>query len=377
MTKDFRANVEFNNIVTILGNLTASVGTTTLGTINTGNLTSTASIVGSIVHANANNTGQNFRIGDDAWIGDINVADTISLRGLSGASANGYIRFGSDSNNFGYNSTSAALVYTGTTFFTGNFTASAASAVFGNANFQTTGNGINIFSSASTEGGQINLHGGALYSSSVMQIDNYAGDMRVLYNAGNQVALTIANATGNATFNNNLTATGGTTTLASTVVANGSNSTTFNTDGTLTGAGNSFAGAWYTTWTPTVSSSSVAPKLGTGSSTVGTYMQIGKTVIGQFTVSFGSSNSASGFGTIYVSLPVTAKTGNVPIGSGGMWDAGGVGQYTVQIFSESGKTKMIFRTQAYGNFSRWEAPFVLGSGNTADTITGTFMYEAA
>lgn len=91
--------------ITISGSLTASANTSTFGTTNTGNLTSSGSIVGSVVHANANNTGQNFRIGDDVWIGDINVADTMSIRGISGASANGYIRFGSDSNNFGYNGT--------------------------------------------------------------------------------------------------------------------------------------------------------------------------------------------------------------------------------------------------------------------------------
>lgn len=99
----FNSSAKFNSNVLITGTLTASNGTTTLGTTNTGVITSTGSHVATVFHANANNTGQNFRVGDDVWIGDINVADTMSIRGLSGASSNGYIRFGSDSNNFGYN----------------------------------------------------------------------------------------------------------------------------------------------------------------------------------------------------------------------------------------------------------------------------------
>jgi hypothetical protein len=40
-----------------------------------------------------NGSGQNFKVGDDAWIGDINTADTIGLKGQQNA-ANAYIVFG-------------------------------------------------------------------------------------------------------------------------------------------------------------------------------------------------------------------------------------------------------------------------------------------
>ena len=46
----------------------------------------------SIVTSN-NGQGTNFRVGDDAWIGDVNVADTIRIAGLQN-SANGWLRFG-------------------------------------------------------------------------------------------------------------------------------------------------------------------------------------------------------------------------------------------------------------------------------------------
>jgi len=49
----------------------------------------------SIVTSN-NGQGTNFRIGDDAWLGDVNVADTVRLAGLQN-SANAWLRFGSTS----------------------------------------------------------------------------------------------------------------------------------------------------------------------------------------------------------------------------------------------------------------------------------------
>jgi hypothetical protein len=75
-------------------------------------------VTASVIHATSNGAGTNFRVGDDAWIGDINVADTISIKGISGAATNGFIRFGSDGNGFGYNGTS--LIYNGDVNFDSN-----------------------------------------------------------------------------------------------------------------------------------------------------------------------------------------------------------------------------------------------------------------
>ena len=71
-----------------------------------------------------NNNGENYRVGDDAWIGDTNVADTVRIKGLFDA-AQGYILFGNnDGNTLGRNG-SGALTY---------------SAGFAAANVVSTGN---------------------------------------------------------------------------------------------------------------------------------------------------------------------------------------------------------------------------------------------
>ena len=61
-----------------------------------------------------NNNGRNLRIGDDAWIGDINTADTIAIRGAFSA-ANAYIVFGSADTTALGRAGSGALTYGGNT----------------------------------------------------------------------------------------------------------------------------------------------------------------------------------------------------------------------------------------------------------------------
>jgi hypothetical protein len=51
--------------------------------------------------ATANNgQGTNFKVGDDAWIGDFNTADSIKIKGQQNA-ANGYVSFGSNTSTLG------------------------------------------------------------------------------------------------------------------------------------------------------------------------------------------------------------------------------------------------------------------------------------
>jgi hypothetical protein len=47
--------------------------------------------------ATNNGGGQNFKVGDDAWIGDVNRSNTIQVSGVQNA-ATGYIKFASGSN---------------------------------------------------------------------------------------------------------------------------------------------------------------------------------------------------------------------------------------------------------------------------------------
>jgi len=69
---------------------------------------------------NTNGTGQNFQVGDDAWIGDINQADTIGLKGQQNP-ANCYIVFGnSDATGKLGRAGTGPLTYAGAFSATGN-----------------------------------------------------------------------------------------------------------------------------------------------------------------------------------------------------------------------------------------------------------------
>lgn len=64
--------------------------------------------------ATANNgQGTNFKVGDDAWIGDYNNADSIKIKGQQNA-ANGYVSFGSNTSQLGA-AGSGQLTYGGST----------------------------------------------------------------------------------------------------------------------------------------------------------------------------------------------------------------------------------------------------------------------
>jgi len=65
-------------------------------------------------HSTANGTGMNYKVGDDAWIGDTNVANTIRIQGNQSA-ANGYISFGSSSNTTLGRAGAGALTWGGNT----------------------------------------------------------------------------------------------------------------------------------------------------------------------------------------------------------------------------------------------------------------------
>lgn len=65
----------------------------------TGSLALTSGDVTASIFASTNNgNGTNFKVGDDAWIGDINTADTLQIRGQQNG-GKGYIKFGTGSSN--------------------------------------------------------------------------------------------------------------------------------------------------------------------------------------------------------------------------------------------------------------------------------------
>lgn len=79
-------------ILTAANSTTAGILTATAQTI-TGEKTFTAVVNADQFNATNNGNGTNFKIGDDAWIGDINIADTVQIMGQMNASQ-AYLVFG-------------------------------------------------------------------------------------------------------------------------------------------------------------------------------------------------------------------------------------------------------------------------------------------
>jgi hypothetical protein len=85
------------------------------GSLNTPAWTSSptfSTLTADQVFATNNGSGTNFKVGDDAWIGDINVANTVSVRGQQSA-ANGYISFGNADNTALGRASTGPLTYGG------------------------------------------------------------------------------------------------------------------------------------------------------------------------------------------------------------------------------------------------------------------------
>ena len=77
-------------------------------------VSSTANITFDTILTANNGQGRNIRVGDDLWLGDINLADTMSLRGAQNT-ANAYIVFGSSDSTALGRAGSGALTYGGNT----------------------------------------------------------------------------------------------------------------------------------------------------------------------------------------------------------------------------------------------------------------------
>jgi hypothetical protein len=112
------------NITNGTSNVTVALnGNVTVGVTSTPNVATftTAGITANSVAATSNGAGTNFKVGDDTWIGDINLSDTMSIRGQQNA-ANAYIVFGNaDSTALG-RSGSGPLTYGGAFSASGNVT---------------------------------------------------------------------------------------------------------------------------------------------------------------------------------------------------------------------------------------------------------------
>ena len=93
-----------------------------------------------IIESTNNGNGTNFKIGDDTWIGDVNLADTLRIAGQQNVN-NAYIVFGAA------NANTLGRAGTGPLTYTGAFTATET----------LSGKEITSTQSSGDEGGQINL----------------------------------------------------------------------------------------------------------------------------------------------------------------------------------------------------------------------------
>ena len=128
-----------NTVVVATAGLTST--STTSGSFQVlGGVGISGNIVANQVHALSNGSGTNFKVGDDAWFGDINIANTVGLRGQQDATQ-GYIVFG-NSNNTTYIGRSGTnpITVTGAFSVTGTITAATVNAgTIGNAGATLTG----------------------------------------------------------------------------------------------------------------------------------------------------------------------------------------------------------------------------------------------
>jgi hypothetical protein len=127
---DGSGNTSFPGTVsaTFSGNLTGNVTGNCSGTSNNITAFTINQSVGTgdsptfnQVFSSNNGNGTNYRVGDDAWLGDVNAANTVRLRGVQDSSA-GYLSFGNQSTQLGLTN-STTLTWGGAFTATGDITA--------------------------------------------------------------------------------------------------------------------------------------------------------------------------------------------------------------------------------------------------------------
>jgi len=99
--------------------IVGTAGSDRLQINSSGNVTVGGTFTASQICGTNNGTGDCFKVGDDAYIGDVNVANTVGVKGIQNANA-GYIQFGNSATNFGWDGSS--LVFGSNSVLTNNYT---------------------------------------------------------------------------------------------------------------------------------------------------------------------------------------------------------------------------------------------------------------
>ena len=176
------------------------------GNANVGNLNTAGIVSATQVSANSNGLGTNYKVGDDAFIGDINVTNTLVIKGQQNG-ANGYVIFGNGD-------TTSTLGRTGT----GPLTYNGAFSAVGNANVGNIGAAAGVFTTVTgslTTAAQPNITStGTLVSLSVSGNANVGnvGSTTFVGNLSGNVSGTLST-TGNVTAGNLILANASTITV--------------------------------------------------------------------------------------------------------------------------------------------------------------------
>jgi hypothetical protein len=136
------------------------------------------------------------------------------------------------------------------------------------------------------------------------------------------------------------------------------------------------AGVW-TSYTPTLTAFTTNPTLGSGGGVSGRYIKLGKTVIGQASIIFGSSGVNAGAGTYYISLPINRPTNNeFALGSAVMRDASSsyIGQNGTVQGTGAGADKAVI---VYGGSAFSASATGPWTWAASDQIFINFTYEVA
>jgi hypothetical protein len=187
-------NVTGGNLVSA-GQITVT-GNATGGNINTaGQVTATGNITAAAFLSTNNNSGFNYKIGDDVWIGDRNITNGFAITGINSSTA-GYIQFGNDTALLGRTST-GALTWTAAFSVTANVTGgNILTAGLVSATGNVTGGNIRTAGLISATG---NVTGGNILTAGLVSATgNVTG--------GNILTAGLVSATGNVTGGNIRTA---------------------------------------------------------------------------------------------------------------------------------------------------------------------------
>jgi hypothetical protein len=138
-------------------------------------------------------------------------------------------------------------------------------------------------------------------------------------------------------------------------------------------------GSNWLTYVPTVTASPTPPTLGTGSNQLGQYIQIGKTVICDGFIQFGTSGTAAGTGNYIFSLPVAAAVptpstafilGQCTLTSAGLSTRGDV------YFNNSTTVTLRYTTAAVGGSLAVASSTLPGAWTTSDSMRIHVIYQA-